>query len=115
MREHTKNGAYILSTYPAPMAGQIALFHHEWWDGTGYPYKLSADMIPLAARIVALADVYDALRMKRAYKDAFSHEAACSEIEKGANDHFDPELTALFLEEEHAMKAVYEELADSES
>ena len=57
MREHTINGGFILSSYPNPMATQIAISHHEWWDGTGYPYKLNGDTIPLPARIVAVADV----------------------------------------------------------
>jgi HD-GYP domain-containing protein (c-di-GMP phosphodiesterase class II) len=113
MREHTKNGAYILGTYPAPMAKQIALFHHERWDGTGYPYELAGDMIPLEARIVALADVYDALRMERAYKPAFEHDKACGEIEQGIESHFDPELAELFLENAEVMRDVYERFKDT--
>ncbi|HON14162.1 MAG TPA: HD domain-containing protein, partial [Treponema sp.] len=74
MKEHTKNGAFILSTYPNPMAREIALNHHERWDGTGYPFQLEGPMIPLSARIVTIADVYDALRMKRSYKEAYDHE-----------------------------------------
>ncbi len=64
MKEHTINGAFIMSSYPIPMAKQITLSHHEKWDGSGYPYSLAGDMIPLSARIVAVGDVYDALRMK---------------------------------------------------
>jgi putative two-component system response regulator len=76
MREHTKNGAFILSTYPNPMAKEIALSHHEKWNGTGYPFQLEGEMIPLAARIVTVSDVYDALRMERSYKPALSHEVS---------------------------------------
>lgn len=65
MKEHTINGALILSSYPDPMAKEIALSHHERWDGTGYPFKLEGEMIPLSARITSIADVYDALRMER--------------------------------------------------
>jgi len=97
MREHTINGAYILSTYPNPIAKHIALSHHEMWDGNGYPYKLQGEMIPLAARIVSIADVYDALRMKRSYKPAYSHEVAVAKIRDWSRSHFDPRLVEIFL------------------
>ncbi len=113
MKEHTINGAYILNTYPAEMAKQIALFHHEWWDGSGYPYEISGDMIPLAARIVSLADVYDALRMKRSYKVAFSHEKACEILEEGENTHFDPNLCKVFLENHTTLSDVYQRFEDN--
>ena len=98
MNEHTKNGAYILSSYPNPMARIIAQSHHEKWDGSGYPFGIFEDMIPLPARIVAIADVYDALRSKRSYKEGFSHEKAVSIIREGRGKHFDPHLTDVFLE-----------------
>ncbi|MDR1566342.1 MAG: HD domain-containing protein [Treponema sp.] len=98
MREHTKNGAFILSTYPNPMAKEIALSHHERWDGSGYPYQLSGEMIPLAARITTIADVYDALRMERSYKPALSHEVAVQKMIEGKNSHFDPFLMDVFME-----------------
>jgi putative two-component system response regulator len=78
------------------MAAQIARSHHEKWDGTGYPDHLSNDDIPLAARIVALADVYDALSAKRVYKDAFSHEKTRAIIFDGKGTHFDPTLVEVF-------------------
>jgi putative two-component system response regulator len=96
MREHTINGTFILSSYPVPMAKEIALSHHEWWNGTGYPYKLEGNMIPLTARIVAIADVYDALRMKRSYKDECTHEEATRHILAGSGTQFDPELVEIF-------------------
>jgi putative two-component system response regulator len=96
MREHTKNGAFILSTYPNPMAKEIALSHHERWDGTGYPFQLEGEMIPLAARIVSVADVYDALRMQRSYKPALPHEVAVSKIMEERGTHFDPFLIEVF-------------------
>ncbi len=92
MREHTVNGTFILASYPDPMAKEIALSHHEWWNGNGYPFKLEGNMIPLAARIVTIADVYDALRMKRSYKNEFSHENAIEKIVASRGSHFDPLL-----------------------
>ncbi|MEW5814149.1 MAG: HD domain-containing phosphohydrolase [Spirochaetota bacterium] len=113
MKEHTINGAYILGTYPNPMAKQIALFHHEHWDGNGYPYGLSEKMIPLAARIVAIADVYDALRMERSYKRAFSHAQTLREIENAAGSHFDPLLVRFFIKLEKNFEDIYSRLADN--
>ena len=97
MREHTINGTFILSSYPIPMAKEIALSHHEWWNGLGYPFKLEAKMIPLSARIVTIADVYDALRMKRTYKLEFSHDEAVKRIVEGKGTQFDPELIDIFI------------------
>ncbi|MFP4363936.1 MAG: HD-GYP domain-containing protein [Spirochaetia bacterium] len=113
MKEHTINGAYILSTYPNPMAKDIALFHHEWWDGSGYPYGLIMENIPLASRIVAVADVYDALRMKRAYKEPYSHEVALEKIQDSSGTHFDPDMVNLFLRINKSFEAIYKELQDS--
>jgi putative two-component system response regulator len=96
MREHTKNGAFILSTYPNPMAKEIALSHHEKWNGSGYPFQLEREMIPLAARIVTIADVYDALRMERVYKPSLSHEISMEKILEQSNTHFDPNLVEVF-------------------
>jgi putative two-component system response regulator len=112
MREHTKNGAYILSTYPNPMAKQIALSHHERWDGTGYPFQLSGDMIPLPARIVSVADVYDALRMERSYKPALDHASSAKQIASEAGTHFDPFLIDVFLSIAEDFEKIYEENKD---
>lgn len=78
-------------------AREIALHHHERWDGNGYPSGLSGDNIPLAARIVTIADVYDALSSKRVYKDAFPHEECVRLIREGSGTQFDPELVEVFL------------------
>ena len=96
MKTHTLNGAYILGAYPDPMAVEIARSHHERWDGSGYPYGLMNEMIPLSARIVTIADVYDALRIKRSYKDEMPHDRAAELIILGKGTQFDPELISLF-------------------
>jgi HD-GYP domain-containing protein (c-di-GMP phosphodiesterase class II) len=78
------------------MGIQVTLSHHERFDGKGYPYRLSEDQIPLAARIVAVADVYDALTSRRVYKPAMSHEQACRIIRESSGKNFDPVLVAAF-------------------
>ena len=109
MREHTKNGAFILSTYPNPMAKEIALSHHEKWNGTGYPFQLEGEMIPLSARIVAVADVYDALRMERSYKPALNHGLTIQKMLEGKGSHFDPSLIEVF----HCISRDFEEIYES--
>ncbi len=112
MREHTINGAYIMSTYPHPMAREIALFHHEHWDGSGYPYNLSKDMIPISARIVAIADVYDALRMQRSYKAAFNHDKATEIIIDQKETHFDPVLIDVFMKVRDYFNILFKQFKD---
>lgn len=80
------------------MAEEIARHHHEWWDGTGYPGNLSGTGIPIASRITALADVFDALTHKRPYKEAWPLDRALEEISSLQGKQFDPQLTGLFLE-----------------
>jgi len=114
MKQHTTNGAYILSTYPYPMAREIALRHHEKWDGTGYPHGWVQEQIPLSARIVAVADVYDALRMRRNYKEAFSHEQTVENITTERGTHFDPYLIDRFVETADSFRDIYAEMADTQ-
>jgi putative two-component system response regulator len=100
MRSHTTVGAELLSKSNIPqmqMAEEIARYHHEWWDGSGYPGNLSGAGIPLAARITALADVFDALTHKRPYKDPWPVQRTLDEIAALGGKQFDPELTGLFL------------------
>ncbi len=78
------------------LAQEIAYFHHEKWDGSGYPFGLPDNKIPLAARIVAVADVYDALRSKRPYKSEMQHDKACQIIMESSGSHFDPRVVAAF-------------------
>lgn len=80
------------------MAREIAFSHHERWDGSGYPFGLAEDNIPLSARIVALVDVYDALSSKRVYKDALPHVQCVEIIRAGQGSHFDPDLAEIWLE-----------------
>lgn len=112
MKEHTKNGAFILSSYPNPMAKEIALSHHEWWNGSGYPYNLEGAMIPIAARIVTLADVYDALRMRRSYKPAYAHDVAIEKIRQERGVHFDPDLVDILVRVEGGFEQIYAKNAD---
>ncbi len=97
MQTHTLIGARILSggrSKLLQLAEEIALTHHERWDGTGYPRGLSQDQIPLSGRIVAVADVYDALTQARPYKPAWTSQEALAEIQRQAGAHFDPAVVA---------------------
>ncbi len=80
------------------IAEDIVSTHHEKWDGSGYPKGLAGQEIPLCGRIMALADVYDALISRRVYKAPFTHSKAMDIIVGGAGTHFDPELVAIFAE-----------------
>lgn len=100
MRTHTTVGAELLSKSNIPhmqMAEEIARYHHEWWDGSGYPGNLSGSAIPLASRITALADVFDALTHERPYKKAWPIDAALDEIARLKGRQFDPQLNDLFV------------------
>ena len=94
------------------LAKEIAYGHHEKWNGSGYPQGLSGEDIPLAARLMALADVYDALISKRVYKSAFSHEQARSIIIEGRGTHFDPAIVDAFLAVEEDVLRIARRLAD---
>ena len=100
MQRHTTIGAQLLAqcTHPAfRLAEQIALCHHEKWDGTGYPKGLKGENIPEAARIATLADVYDALTHARAYKHAWTHDESVMEIERMSGTHFEPRVVKAFV------------------
>jgi response regulator RpfG family c-di-GMP phosphodiesterase len=101
VKAHTTTGAQILAESANPlvqMARDIAMSHHERWDGSGYPAGLKGELIPMAARICAVVDVYDALLAKRSYKEAWTTEQALAEIRRGSGTHFDPDLVVAFLE-----------------
>lgn len=100
METHTTVGAELLAQSNVPhmqMAEEIARHHHEWWNGSGYPHGISGTAIPIAARIGAIADVFDALTHKRPYKDAWPVAHALEEITSLSGKQFDPELTELFV------------------
>jgi len=100
MQQHTVIGAKILSKATSPvlvLSEQIALTHHEKWDGSGYPNGLREANIPRSGRIVALADVFDAFTTRRVYKPPFSVEEAVAMIREGSGKHFDPVLANLFV------------------
>ncbi len=104
MKEHTTAGGRIVIDVLGSIeekeyidiAAQIALGHHEKWDGTGYPQGLSGSDIPLCARIMAVADVFDALVSRRCYKEAMPVDEAFAIIAESGGSHFDPELARLF-------------------
>ncbi len=120
MKTHTLRGAETLDDalkqYPTArflrIARDIAASHHEWYDGSGYPRGLAGEAIPLAARIVALADAYDALTTKRVYKEAFSHEKAKAAVVRERGTHFDPDIVDAFLANEDKFIAAHQSLAD---
>lgn len=90
------------------IAADIALSHHERWDGEGYPNKLKGEDIPVGARLMAVADVYDALVSRRPYKDPFPHRIAVEEIRKGRGTQFDPDVVDAFMEIEKDLPLFYE-------
>ena len=120
MKTHTTLGADTLEAAAArfpgagflEMARDIAATHHERFDGTGYPRGLAGEEIPLCGRIVALADVYDALTSKRVYKDAFTHDVARGILVGDAGTHFDPRVVDAFLAAEEEFVAISERFAE---
>lgn len=116
MNEHPRIGFSILNDdHPSAltqMAAEIALNHHEKWDGSGYPNRLQGEQIPLSARIVALCDVYDALRMERPYKSAWPVERALAHIHEQSGLHFDPDLVAILDPLIGDIEAIRQRLSD---
>lgn len=115
MRRHPETGAAILgdSTSQVIEAGRvIALHHHEWWNGRGYPYGLSGERISLWGRICAVADVFDAITSERPYKPAFSNEEGLRELHDGRGLHFDPRIVDVFDERLDEIVDVQQRLRD---
>ena len=115
MKEHAPLGANILGNSKSPyiqMGAEIALSHHERWDGGGYPSGLSGEAIPLSARIMNICDVYDALRSKRPYKPAFDHSKTVDIITQGDGrtqpQHFDPTVLDVFRQDHAAFCDIFE-------
>jgi HD-GYP domain-containing protein (c-di-GMP phosphodiesterase class II) len=98
IRTHPERGVELLDGDAALRdALQCVLYHHERWDGTGYPRGLAADEIPVEARILAIADAYDAMTSHRPYRPALTHDEAIIEVERGAGSQFDPALAEAFV------------------
>jgi putative two-component system response regulator len=100
MKTHTTVGHQILAGSSSPLfelAAQLTLTHHEWWDGSGYPYGRRREEIPLSGRIVAIADVFDALRSKRVYKRAWPMDEAARFVVSGRDVQFDPDVVDAFV------------------
>ncbi len=119
IQNHTVIGHRMLSASRHPtmqLAASIALSHHERWDGSGYPYRLAGCAIPIGARIVAIADSYDALRMERPYKHGLSHQEAVDILlggdERTKPHHFDPLVLTTFQNLRESMRMVYETYRD---
>ena len=118
MNNHTVYGHRILASSPRlKMGAEIALHHHEKWDGTGYPNRVKGEEIPLAARIVQVADIYDALRSVRPYKPAFTHQKTVDIITMGderidPRAHFDPALVELFGRHHEEFARIWDRLHD---
>lgn len=122
MKGHSRAGAKlvyeVLSEIPdaayLKLAVNVAHYHHEKWDGSGYPAHLSGEQIPMEARIMALADVFDALVSKRCYKESYSYDRAFSIIEESLGTHFDPKLGAKFVANRPKFEALYDQLFEEE-
>ncbi len=122
MKNHTLYGANALRWAEErlgfdsflSLAKEIANYHHERWDGKGYPEGLRGDDIPLSARLMSLADVYDALRSKRVYKDAYSHEKTKEIIVQGCASQFDPDVVDAFLFVENQFEDICNRYSDPE-
>ena len=120
MKTHTTLGAktlqFVYEKYPnnafIKMGIAVAISHHEKWDGSGYPNGLAGNDIPLPGRIMAVADVYDALRSERCYKEAFSHEKSYDILIKGKGQHFDPGLVDVFDEVHEEFKSIRDRMND---
>lgn len=121
MKLHAQAGAdtleAALARFPEArfltVARDIAATHHEKWDGTGYPTGLKGEQIPLAGRIVAVADVYDALTSKRVYKEAYSHEVARTIIVGESGKHFDPDVVEAFVRIEASFVAIHQRFSEA--
>jgi HD-GYP domain-containing protein (c-di-GMP phosphodiesterase class II) len=122
MRTHPLLGALALQNAEDELgsnsflrhAREIALTHHEKWDGSGYPAGLVGDAIPVSGRLMAVADVYDALITKRVYKPAWSHERAAKTVRDGAGSHFDPAVVAAFTAAEEEFRAIAQQFSDEQ-
>jgi len=99
IRRHPVVGAHMLHDVEDAQGGlDCVLYHHEWWNGTGYPHGLSRGAIPLEARILAVADAYDAMTFDRPYRAARTHDEALAEVERCSGSQFDPQIAEALIE-----------------
>ncbi len=120
MKTHAALGAEKLEAVQRQFPGNalldmgidIARFHHEKWNGDGYPKGLAGEAIPLSARIMAVVDVYETLRAKRCYKEPFSHEQSVGIIVSSSETHFDPEIVKVFVDLQEDFRVIREEMKD---
>ena len=118
MRCHPRIGYEILSKSHAPvfqLAAEIAYCHHEKWDGSGYPRGLRGEAIPMAARVMAIADAYDALTSDRVYRPGVAHDKAVQQIFQERAAHFDPDMVDAFIEIQDEFAAIAERFKDTDS
>ena len=109
VKKHVKIGWKLIKDLRvSKIAENIILYHHEKYDGSGYAFGLKKEEIPLEARIVAIADVYDALRQKRCYKESYSHEKAVEIIKNERGKHFDPMIVDIFLKNNGKFKEIFD-------
>ena len=117
MKTHVNIGLIALSSfreiipedYLLKMGIDVIQCHHEKWDGSGYPHGLKETEIPLSGRIMAIVDVYEALRSERVYKEPYSHEHSCNIIFEDRVTHFDPQLVDLFIDKHEDFATVYDD------
>jgi putative two-component system response regulator len=123
MKTHTTLGKLAIESAEARLgksvpflvcAKEIAFSHQEKWDGSGYPVGLTGEQIPISARLMAIADVYDALISRRVYKPPFTHETAMKIIEEGRGRHFDPDIVDAFAAIQLACKAIADQHANTD-
>ncbi len=122
MKRHTDYGQHILLTSGKRLGGdnflemarEIAWSHHEKWDGSGYPQGLSGEDIPLSGRIMAIADVYDALTSQRCYKEAFSHEKALEILQQGRGSHFSPDILDAFMVRQDEVRNISNQIQEAD-
>jgi len=118
VKKHTTLGSEVFKGTRSPIlkvAKLISLTHHERWDGTGYPQGLKGRQIPLFGRIIALADVFDALTTKRPYKEAYGFDEAIEMVKHESGTHFDPDIVNAFLKRKERIRMIWQATKDIES
>ncbi len=118
MRQHPKIGARIIGNHNSKLinlAREIALYHHEKWDGSGYPHGIAGDRIPVSARIAAVSDVFDALTSERPYKSAWSVEKAIAVMQESSGSHFEPKTLEILIDNLDEVTEIKEKFRDEQS